>query len=419
MGGNRKGGIRKMKEKIIGILVMTILIATAILPVAGTKNMGTELNKKIFDSSYIDELDQSQVIFEPSDDLPIPVGKFPLYSFSIQTAQSFKPSKNMLTRIQLFVGRNGSTIYPYTLSIRNNLNGENLVDINVNPSSFTVEDYSWVEFDFEDIWMNVGQTYYIVCRTVNASGNWYLWPAHNDSLSYPHGCAWVSIDGGNTWSNESSLEHVENLVNFDNHIIKNLALNNGYTWDTCFKTYGRDNLPPNSPNINGPTSGKTGNEYDYTFITLDPEGDDVYYLIDWGDGSVDEWVGPYGSNELAIISHSWSEQGNFTIRTRSKDAHGIIGAWATLEVTMPKSKQYFPLGMILAFGFDVDVKIVQLEPGEDYVDLEVLSKPFYIWENEINTINSGAFIRLYFAKGLFSPSVPICFGICDDWSIIG
>jgi hypothetical protein len=65
------------------------------------------------------------------------------------------------------------------------------------------------------------------------------------------------------------------------------------------------------------------------------------------------------------------------------------------------------------------VKPTSNHPGEDYVDLEVLSKPFYIWENEIQTINSGAFIRLYFAKGLFSSSVPICFGICEDWSLIG
>ena len=78
-----------------------------------------------------------------------------------------------------------------------------------------------------------------------------------------------------------------------------------------------------------------------------------------------------------------------------------------------------PPGFIFVFGFDVDVKIVQLEPGEDYVDLEVLSKPFYIWENEIQTRNPGEFIRLINAKGLFLPSLPFCFGICDDWGIIG
>ena len=77
------------------------------------------------------------------------------------------------------------------------------------------------------------------------------------------------------------------------------------------------------------------------------------------------------------------------------------------------------MGFIFAFGLDVDVKIVQLEPGEDYVDLEVLDQSFYVWHDEVETINPGAFVRLYSAKGFFSPSFPICFGICDDWGIIG
>jgi hypothetical protein len=84
-----------------------------------------------------------------------------------------------------------------------------------------------------------------------------------------------------------------------------------------------------------------------------------------------------------------------------------------------KSKTTLPFGIIIVFGFDVDVKIVRLEPGEDYVDLEVLSKPFYIWENSMQSRNPGEFIRLYAAKGLFLPSLSFCFGICDDWGIIG
>lgn len=78
-----------------------------------------------------------------------------------------------------------------------------------------------------------------------------------------------------------------------------------------------------------------------------------------------------------------------------------------------------PFGFIFVFGFSVDVKLVQLEPGEDYVDIEVLNKPFYIWEQEIITINPGAFLRFYNAKGLFLPQLPFCFGTCSDWGIIG
>ena len=66
-----------------------------------------------------------------------------------------------------------------------------------------------------------------------------------------------------------------------------------------------------------------------------------------------------------------------------------------LSVSIPKNKIKNPYGFIFVFWFDVDVKIVQLDPGEDYVDLEVLSKPFYIWDNGVQTMNPGAFIRLY------------------------
>ena len=87
------------------------------------------------------------------------------------------------------------------------------------------------------------------------------------------------------------------------------------------------------------------------------------------------------------------------------------------------SKQKSISNNIFVFGSSVDVKIVQLEPDEDYVDLEVLDKTLYLFINglfqEPNKISAGAFIRLYAAKGIFSPSFPICFGICSDYGIIG
>lgn len=79
-----------------------------------------------------------------------------------------------------------------------------------------------------------------------------------------------------------------------------------------------------------------------------------------------------------------------------------------------------PGGIIFVFGSDVDVKLVQLPPGEDYVDLEVLNKPFYLLFGQgITVINPGAFLRLYEAKGFFSPHSRVCIGICTDWGLIG
>jgi len=182
-----------------------------------------------------------------------------------------------------------------------------------------------------------------------------------------------------------------------------------------------ENQPPNAPTITGQAKGKPGTEYEYKFVSTDPDGDNITYCIDWGDNTGEICIGPYPSSAEASAKHTWSEKDDYIIKAKARDLYGAESDWATLTVNMPKVKnvESVPFGFIFVFGLSVDVKIVQLEPGEDYVDLEVLNKPLYIWENEIITINSGAFVRLYEARGLFLPSFPICIGICSDWGIIG
>jgi len=66
--------------------------------------------------------------------------------------------------------------------------------------------------------------------------------------------------------------------------------------------------PPNKPTINGPVYGKPFTSYDYKISTLDIDGDDIYYYIDWGDESESGWIGPYKSGEEITKSHSWSNK---------------------------------------------------------------------------------------------------------------
>jgi len=181
-------------------------------------------------------------------------------------------------------------------------------------------------------------------------------------------------------------------------------------------------IAPNTPvKPVGPSEGKTNEEYEFVTNTIDSNNDLIQYGWDWnGDNNVDDWTDFYESGEEITTTHTWNTEGTYNIKVIAKDEWGFESGWSEpLELSIPKSKQYIPLGTIVVFGFDVDVKIVQLDPGEDYVDLEVLNKPFYILENEIQTRNPGEFIRLYQSKGLFSPSLPFCFGFCQDWGIIG
>jgi Peptidase family C25/PKD domain len=98
-------------------------------------------------------------------------------------------------------------------------------------------------------------------------------------------------------------------------------------------------LAPEKPTITGQSSGKTGVEYTYNASTTDPNGDQIYYLFDWGDGSNSEWIGPIDSGETANAPHIWEEKGNYEIKVKAKDEYGLESEWSDpLPINMPKNK---------------------------------------------------------------------------------
>ncbi|OYT29326.1 hypothetical protein B6U98_02560 [Thermoplasmatales archaeon ex4572_165] len=104
-----------------------------------------------------------------------------------------------------------------------------------------------------------------------------------------------------------------------------------------------ENNPPLRPNIKGPSNGKAGSKYEYTFTTIDSDGDDIFYYMEWGDGNNDgnTWIGPYSSGEQVKINHTWSETGNYNIKAKAKDIHDSESNWGTLYISMLKNKQLF------------------------------------------------------------------------------
>jgi outer membrane protein assembly factor BamB len=99
------------------------------------------------------------------------------------------------------------------------------------------------------------------------------------------------------------------------------------------------NNPPDKPTITGPSSGKIGAVYNYTFVATDPDGSDIYLYIDWDDYGSSGWIGPYASGEEVTLSHTWNEMGIYTIKAKAKDTYyDSESDWTTLKVTMPKNK---------------------------------------------------------------------------------
>lgn len=110
-----------------------------------------------------------------------------------------------------------------------------------------------------------------------------------------------------------------------------------------------DNDPPNAPTITGTTSGKIGKEYEFTFVTTDPDGDDVYYWIHWGEGCTYlDWVGPYASGQEVKFNNSWPDKGDYNITAKAKDIYDQESDWGTLDISMPKNN-IFLLQRIINF----------------------------------------------------------------------
>ena len=107
--------------------------------------------------------------------------------------------------------------------------------------------------------------------------------------------------------------------------------------DTTWAFIGRSNDPPNTPTIDGPTNGKKGIEYKYSFSTTDPDGDDIYYYIFWGD-IYPEWIGPFPSGEIITLNHTWIDKATYHLRVKTKDIYEFQSDWASIDVSIPKNK---------------------------------------------------------------------------------
>jgi PKD repeat protein len=97
------------------------------------------------------------------------------------------------------------------------------------------------------------------------------------------------------------------------------------------------NIPPPVTEIDGPPSGNVGIEYEYTFRIWYTHDAIFFLLVDWGDGNTTGWIGSYFIDDFVVITHSWSEEGDYTIRAKAKD-FCREGSWADFEVIMPRNR---------------------------------------------------------------------------------
>jgi hypothetical protein len=158
-----------MKRKILGIVMCTLMIATAALPVIGTSDGEIET------APILSVVDQQQ---------PNTPEMHWLIALPTQNWQQFKNMGKTLEKVELHVGCYASGSAPITLEIKETLTGTPITQVTYNAAALPLNMQAWFTFDVPDARLVQNKMYYMVLTF--DPGSEYAWSgSHNNP--YPDG----------------------------------------------------------------------------------------------------------------------------------------------------------------------------------------------------------------------------------------
>jgi hypothetical protein len=92
-----------------------------------------------------------------------------------------------------------------------------------------------------------------------------------------------------------------------------------------------NSAPANPAAPTGPSSGLLEDEHMFSAAAVDPDGDQLYYMWDWGDGQ-SGWLGPYNSGETVNGYHTYAGEGEYGVSLKVKDVFDQESAWSDVSL---------------------------------------------------------------------------------------
>ncbi|MBE3136128.1 MAG: PKD domain-containing protein [Thermoplasmata archaeon] len=178
----------------------------------------------------------------------------------------------------------------------------------ITSEPFTVLSAGWFEINLSNpAPIDASKDIWVAIRVTHAAGEYPLGAGPGPMV--PGKGGWISIDGV-TW-NELTM----------------YGLN--YNWNIWAKVEMPSEPPETPQRPEGPTEGVIGVNYTFsTTNTTDPEGEQIFYLWDWGDGNQSGWLGPYTSGATTYANYTWSAAETYNITVKAKDIHDKTSNWS-------------------------------------------------------------------------------------------
>lgn len=344
------GGIYKMKIKIIGILICTLLITnlSAVLGTSEEKENTIEKTDSFVFENTLNQEDVKYIILDTDMERGTPRGTVAGTYDNLAPNPSFEEGDTMPTGWTYLSDPNfPDVVYSWDSTVAHSglksIGLSNIfviyvdfawhttdlipVDLTQNVYEFSVW-YKFNKIPTKDYWAWQGFGMYDKDQQLlfqwyfrkNPTTEWTLGrllTSFSSMSPYLADTKYVELSFGK-WERDRSIE---------------------VRYDDVFFGIGGANSPPDKPNIpSGSTEGKIGVNYNFSTSTTDPDGDQVRYNFSWGDGTYSGWIGSYLSGEVISASHNWSEKGQYQIKVKARDYWGGESDWSDpLPIKMPYS----------------------------------------------------------------------------------
>jgi hypothetical protein len=94
--------------------------------------------------------------------------------------------------------------------------------------------------------------------------------------------------------------------------------------DTATATISQLNLNPTDPVVSGTTDGSVDTNYTYMALSSDPDGDNIKYVFDWGDGTNTSETAFVANNTEGNATHQWSAADMYIMGVYAEDVLAAI-----------------------------------------------------------------------------------------------
>ena len=186
--------------------------------------------------------------------------------------------------------------------------------------------------NFQDFWGGkpeaaIWQPDYACGRTYSyqsGGGHAVLCLGYNDTD--PKNRYWIMLNSwGDTPARPAGLFRAAMDMNYN---CSYTGLGYAFYWMTLDLSYdASQNSAPQTPApVQGLTQGYAGKILSYTATSKDPDGDQLFFTFDWGDGATTKTL--LSASSTGAANHIWKEKGTYKVKAMATDSQGASSGWS-------------------------------------------------------------------------------------------